>query len=89
MPVRPDQRPREFLAVYLVQGGDNGVAGGVHGLTVEVGTGLPGDEDGGLPHEGEDVLETLLHPCPLVTGYSPNENLDTTVKPTGGITPEI
>mmetsp|Transcript_42405 Transcript_42405/g.100813 ORF Transcript_42405/g.100813 Transcript_42405/m.100813 type:complete len:236 (-) Transcript_42405:186-893(-) len=43
----------------LVEGGDNGVAGGVHELGVEVRAGLPGDEDGGLPREGEHVLETL------------------------------
>ena len=43
----------------LVEGGHDGVAGGVHSLTVEVSAGLPGDEDGGLPDEGENILEAL------------------------------
>ena len=43
----------------LVEGRDDGVAGGVHGIAVKVSTGLPGDEDGGLPHEGEHILDTL------------------------------
>ena len=44
---------------HLVEGGDDGVAGGVHCVTVKVSAGLPRDEDGGLPEEGERVLQTL------------------------------
>eukprot|EP00960_Hanusia_phi_P067069 766543-Hanusia_phi.AAC.2 len=43
----------------LVDGGNNGVTSRVHVGTVEVSTGSPGDEDRGLPQEGEDILETL------------------------------
>lgn len=31
----------------------------VHRGAIEVGAGLPGDEDGGFPQEGEDIAETL------------------------------
>jgi hypothetical protein len=44
---------------HLVDGGDDGLAGGVHGGAVKVGAGLPGDEDWGLPEERENIGEAL------------------------------
>jgi hypothetical protein len=52
---------------HLVEGGHDGVTGGVHGLTVKVSAGLPGDQDGGLPHEGENILEALCISAPQST----------------------
>merc|ERR1719163_1592494 len=52
----------------LVEGGDDGVAGGVHCVAVKVSAGLPRDEDGGLPEEGERVLQTLAEGRAVVDG---------------------
>ena len=54
-----DGRLVEGATERLIQGRDNGVTGRVHGVTVKVSAGLPCDKDGGLPDEGEHVLETL------------------------------
>lgn len=60
----------------LVEGGHDGVTGGVHGLTVKVSAGLPGDQDGGLPHEGENILEALTEGGTVVDGGGLGDEAD-------------